>query len=319
MSLDAAIDVNPGPDLRDSIAGDPERLLLTADAYLCLARAFLPPTQPGMLEALREALLEDLSSLHAELPISPATPARVEALRAALADIPNDQTLLREYSRLFLTPPAPAMLNLGFHLDGGIMGRSTRQMEAYYQRHGLERDPNFHDLPDHLALNLQFLAWVFAAAAEPARDDGVESQQGLQDARDLIAHFTLPGVHSLIGKIGQAIDEHGLGPTYSELARILADVLERDLTSLSELLPARATPETTATPGPEPEVPTEGDADAHLACRICGSAFVAGAALAGMIARLQAQNLATEHLAVCPDCRADAMGMRPLTPPSPKR
>jgi putative dimethyl sulfoxide reductase chaperone len=319
MSLDAAIEVNPGPDLIDIIAEDPDRLVPRAETYLCLARAFLPPTQPGMLESLREALLDDLTSLHAELPFSAATPARIETLRAALATIRDDESLLSEYSCLFLTPPAPAMLNLGFHLDGGIMGGSTRQMEAYYLRHGLERDPNFRDLPDHLALNLQFLAWVFAAAAESSHGKQGAPQQGLHDARDLIARFALPGVHLLIGKMVPAIDEHALGSTYYELAHILADVLKRDLSFLSERLPASATREWNASLEPEPEVPAESDPEARLACRICGTTFVAGEALAGMVARLQAQGLATEHLAVCPDCRADTMGMRPLTPPSLKR
>jgi putative dimethyl sulfoxide reductase chaperone len=319
MSLDAAIDMNPGPELRDVITEDPDSLVPRAETYLCLARAFLPPATPGMLEALRHDLLDDLTDLHAELPISAAIPTRIEALRAALTDITDDQALLREYSRLFLTPPAPAMLNLGFYLDGGIMGGSPRQMEAYYQRHGLERDPSFRDLPDHITLNLQFLAWVFAAAAESAPGNHGDLQQGLHDARDLIARYTLPGVRSLIGKMGPAIAELGLGPTYTELAGILADVLKRDLAFLSERLPAPALRESTAGAEPEPKIPVESEPDVRLACRLCGSAFVAGEALAGMIARLQAQGLTTEHLAVCPDCRTDTMGMRPLTPPSLKR
>ncbi|AGA32632.1 cytoplasmic chaperone TorD family protein [Thioalkalivibrio nitratireducens DSM 14787] len=278
-----------------------------------------------MLEALRQDLLEDLTGLHAELPASAATPARIEKLRTALAEIPDDESLLREYSRLFLTPPAPAMLNLGFYLDGGIMGGSTRQMEAYYQRHGLERDPNFRDLPDHLALNLQFLAWVLASAAEFAGNDDAAALQALQDARNLIARFTLPGVNALAGKILPALDSHGLGPTYAELTRFVADVLKRDLAFLSERPPAPPPWESTADPESEQEQEQEPDAaadsnpDARLDCRICGSTFVAGAALTGMIARLEAQGLATEHLSVCPDCRADTMGMRSLTPPSPKR
>lgn len=319
MSLDAALEINPVPDLSDVIADDPAMLLPMAETYLCLARAFLPPATPGMLEALGQDLLEDLASLHAEIPISEATPARLDALRSSLEGIPDDQALLQEYSRLFLSPPAPAMLNLGLYLDGGIMGGSTRQMEAYYQRHGLERDASFRDLPDHLALNLQFLAWVLGAAAESSRNDGNRDLQYLQDARDLIARFTLPGVHTLMDKIQAAIKEHSLSTTYEELTGLLEDVLRRDVKFLSTLLPTHVFQPTAVADDPDPASPDNIDPDEHLACRICGTGFAAGDALAGMIARLQAEGLTTEHLAVCPDCRAETMGMRPLTPPTPKR
>jgi putative dimethyl sulfoxide reductase chaperone len=320
MNPEAAIHLEPDLSSPEPIPKDSERWIARAETYLCLARAFLPPTQAGILAALREDLLEDLETLHKEVAISAATPGRIAALRSILAEIPDDQALLREHSRLFLTPPAPAMLNLGFYLDGGIMGNSTRQMEAYYQRHGLERDPNFRDLPDHLALNLQFLAWVFAGIAEFEGVDNDAARRGLQDARDLIARYTLPGLQALIGRLLPAIDAHGLSQTYGELAHILTDVLKRDLAVLSARLPGTAVP----TPSPENMDPetllrVDTDPEARLACRICGNDFVAGEALAEMIGRLQAAGLATEHLAVCPDCRAETMGMRPLAPPAPKR
>jgi putative dimethyl sulfoxide reductase chaperone len=322
MSRHFAMPMDPTPRSHHPTKHDSLEVISRAETYLCLARAFLPPMAPGMLEALRHDLLEDLANLHAEVPISDSTPDRIDALRYSLEGVPDDQALLREYSRLFLSPPAPAMLNLGFHLDGGIMGGSTRQMEAWYQRHGLERDPSFRDLPDHLVLNLQFLAWVLGAAAESSGNDGDTEMQGLRDARDLIARFTLPGVHALKGKIEAAIEEHRLSATYAALSSLLADVLMRDLEFLSARLPAQALqtdPSAAEAKETQPDALPETDPEGRLACRICGTEFAAGEALAGMIARLQAAGLATEHLAVCPDCRTETMGMRPLTPPTPKR
>ena len=322
MNLPAAIPLDSTLSTQNSLQSGSLGLISRAETYLVLARAFLPPAQSGMLDALRDDLLEDLAAMHAEIPVSDSTPERIDALRYALEGVPDDQALLREYSRLFLSPPAPAMLNLGFYLDGGIMGGSTRQMEAYYQRHGLERDPFFRDLPDHLALNLQFLAWVLGAAAGSPGDDGDTQWEGLRDARDLIARFTLPGAHALKAKISAAIEEHRLSATYAELTFLLADVLMRDLEFLSARLPAQVVPADVSAAEAvesEPDVLPETDPEGRLACRICATDFAAGEALAGMIARLQAAGLATEHLAVCPDCRAETMGMRPLTPPTPKR
>lgn len=320
MNPETAIHLDSDLFSPENVPKDPDQWIPRAETYLCLARAFLPPTQAGILAALREDLLEDLEALHAEVPIAGAVPGRIAALRSILAEIPDDQELLREYSRLFLTPPAPAMLNLGFYLDGGIMGNSTRQMEAYYQRHGLERDPDFRDLPDHLSLNLQFLAWVLAGIAEFEGVDAAAARRGLQDAWDLIARYTLPGLQSIIGKLLPAIDEHGLSQTYGELARILTDVLKRDLAVLSTHLPAPVMqPPSPENVDPEILIRVDTDPEARLGCRVCGSDFVAGEAMAEMIGRLQAATLATEHLAVCPDCRAETMGMRPLAPPTPKR
>jgi len=322
MNLPPAIPLDSALSTQNSLQSGSLGLISRAETYLVLARAFLPPAQPGMLDALRDDLLEDLAAMHGEIPISGSTPARIDALRCSLEGIPDDQALLREYSRLFLSPPAPAMLNLGFYLDGGIMGGSSLQMEAWYQRHGLERDPSFRDLPDHLALNLQFLAWVLGATAESSANDGDTDMDGLRDARDLIARFTLPGVHALKGKIPAAIAEHRLSATYAELTFLLADVLMRDLEFLSARLPAQVVPADALgaeAVESEPDVLPETDPEGRLACRICGTEFAAGEALAGMIARLQGADLATEHLAVCPDCRAETMGMRPLTAPMPKR
>lgn len=71
------------------------------------------------------------------------------------------------------------------------MARSVSAMEALYRRYGLERDPMFRDLADHLSLNLQWLAWVYSETME-AREAEIAAITALTDAATMLHDFTLP-------------------------------------------------------------------------------------------------------------------------------
>lgn len=102
--------------------------LASAELYLCLSRAFLTPLNGVTLRALREGLQPDLEELAERLPAIDAE--WLAAFRSTLEAVPSSERLLVGYSRLFLTPPAPAPLNLGGYLDGGLMGQGSRRIEA---------------------------------------------------------------------------------------------------------------------------------------------------------------------------------------------
>ena len=70
------------------------------------------------------------------------------------------QTLLVDYSRLFLGPIEPlARPNGSFWLGGEtrLMQDSTMAVQALYQEGGFDIDEAFHELPDHVAVELEFL------------------------------------------------------------------------------------------------------------------------------------------------------------------
>lgn len=139
--------------------------------YLCLARAFATPSQPAACDALRAALADDL----AELARTCGYPldAALMALRERVASL-DARRLLVAYARLFVTPgERHPSLNTGAYLDGALCGGSVAALEACYARCGLERQAGFADLPDHVTVQLEFVAWLFSAAAE-ARAEGRE-------------------------------------------------------------------------------------------------------------------------------------------------
>ena len=183
-----------------------------AELYLCLARSFLPPAGEAAFAALRDSLADDLEALCGVLGI-PAT-GPLDELRAAIASIADADALSRLYSKLFLAPPRRVQIHSGVYLDGGLMGRSVQALEAWYRRAGVERREDFRSSSDHVAVQLEFAACLYARApsALPA-----------EHFLDSFPAHWLPG---FISDLEQATDEVGANP-YLPLARVLAAAVAR--------------------------------------------------------------------------------------------
>ncbi|SFC51307.1 chaperone TorD involved in molybdoenzyme TorA maturation [Marinospirillum celere] len=291
-------------------------LMPRAEFYLCMAHVFLA-TQQGLTKTqLKEDLLADLHALSEELP--GIQESQLKALTAALDELSDEQDLIKEYSRLFVTPPTPAPLNLGYYLDGGIMGTSTHAMEIYYLRYQLEKDNAFHDLPDHLALNLQWLAWVLAQLLEEGGDQPAFQKQAVQDIGSFINHYTLPGIQQLLAKTRAANKEYALSSTWLLLVEMTANQLQADLDALKAWLPQEAV-KTTPKPAPEyREAVTDAQPNELITCNACGVEFTAGEALAEMISRLKTAGVTYDHLLICSNCRETSLDQGRMTPPGSK-
>ncbi|MCA1770796.1 MAG: molecular chaperone TorD family protein [Halomonas sp.] len=229
--------------------------------------------------------------------------------------LPDTQQLIVGYSRLFLTPPAPAPLNLGAYLDGGLMARSVPAMEALYLRHGLERDSTFHDLPDHLSLHLQWLAWVYSEAME-AREAGADATLALTDAATMLHDFTLPALAGVRRKVTQSARDKTTLP-WRLLIELTHDQLINDLACLEAALPARAPQpvEVRERPGAVETFETSEAPRETLTCRSCGETFESDPVLAEMRQRLAAAGVSADHMTVCPRCRDGRDDSSTLRPP----
>lgn len=288
------------------VTESPRQTAPWAELFLCLGRAFLPPAQADFRRALAGDLIEDLRGLNTDVGFTDE--ATLAAFESALSTIDTDaEELLVLYSRLFLSPPTPACLNAGLHLDGTIMGNSVLEMEQLYQKYALAKDSEFRDLPDHLALQLQFLGYLLALSLEPDAP-----QDTLADARGFIFRHLSGWIPALVQQCRRAEQAQGLPPVYGNLAAMTADALKRVCEHLPEPdIEVRNTP--TAPPAPSPG-PAE-DSGEPARCGRCGKPFLAGAELSAMISALRRNGLDTDHLAVCPSCRTASLGLHPLTPP----
>lgn len=295
----------------------PKNLGERAQWHLCLSHAFLTPRHAGTLEALHDDLIADLNELNTTLGLAEAT--TLARLQQALQTIPDQEQLLLTYSRLFLAPPAPALPNLGFYLDGALMGNSCQQIEDLYSAYGLTRDNDFHDTADHIALYLQFIAWIYAQIMERIEEGEHEQvQHHLLDAYSTLRKHALPAMDRFIEQIDKAQAELNLPGVYGELARLARAALLQDATAIHHILPEDAAPlPTTEAPPAAPEEIATSDEMSH--CNLCGKAFVAEAGLQQMINTLAEKGLSTDHMLVCADCRASKMGMQPMKPPELKK
>lgn len=187
--------------------------------YLCLSRAFLPPQEHAAYDAIKLYLADDLGDLAATLNYPAADPLR--DLRQAVALIPHHITLLQAYSQLFLAPPVRVTLNAGRYLDGAVMGRATLALEKCYREASLNRTANFHDLPDHVALQLEFVAHL--SACETA-----DCAPALR-ADEFLASFVRCWLPPFIGALEQACAHDATAQVYLCLARLLQIAVNHDL------------------------------------------------------------------------------------------
>lgn len=265
-----------------------------AEFFLCLARAFAPPQdKPAVLAAFKEDLVHDLAELGAACgyPIGEA----VAHFARAMAGVADAQALRVTYSRLFLVPgDKHPSLNAGAYIDGAVGGGSVTAMATCYQRCGLEKLETLRDLPDHVAVQLEFVAWLYAAEAEG------EASVPMR-AEDFISSFVVRWAGAFRAGIEAASGHFALDANpYAALAAMI------EIAAVAEARPLEA---------PEQEVDPE---IARLRAEFAGRQLDAHD-LATIEQRLKADRLASDHVSVPVGKRDEAMGLQPLSPPQARQ
>lgn len=192
----------------------------SADLFFCLARAFMPPPAQWSVCDWAQPLADDLGELAATLGLDggPALSALAEECRryatgARLADGSAEPWLV-EYARLFLTPPVPVPLNTGLYLEGAIGGAAAQMMRSCYETAGVVPSEAFHDLPDHVAMQLEFLARLHERAAR-----GEGDAQAM--AEEFAAEFVQAWVEPLQRACDAAASQWPAARVYSALAGLV--------------------------------------------------------------------------------------------------
>ncbi len=193
-----------------------------AEFYLCLARTFLPPVSEHGYRGFTQYTADELTELGAALgyPIAGA----LDGLCHALAATPDTDALLHAYRRLFLVLPTPAHLNAGWYLDSTYRGTGVARIEAVYRRYGLTRSPDFHDVPDHLAVELEFAAFMFGSAVR----SGSEAETFADEAAGFLHRYVRPWLPVLRADIASAVSEYALPAVYLYLALIAETAVDCD-------------------------------------------------------------------------------------------
>jgi len=173
-------------------------LPIRAGTYLLFARLFREaPTAELLREIVQQRLLSNAD---------PRWPQQAEAIAvefARLFAVPGEQAV-RPYESVYcdsLTIDMSTACSPYFEsgpqpegLTGFLHGPSTSSVSEVYRRAGFELDASLHELPDHLAIELEFMGQLLARGAQDhARDFftqhlGRPARQGNQEAGGWVFH-----------------------------------------------------------------------------------------------------------------------------------
>lgn len=123
-----------------------------------LAVSLRPPERPGHLEAC-------LSEIGKRVEADPGLRVLVDEAAGRMAGL----SVEREYHRLFLGPRRPLAPPFeSVYADGVAFGPSAVRLLAELREAGLEPSPGFRLPPDHVAVELEYLAHLVRRAEDAA-------------------------------------------------------------------------------------------------------------------------------------------------------
>lgn len=160
------------------------------------------------------------------------------AFRPPQSGAPHD--LILAYTRLFLGPGRPvAHPYESVYVEGRLMGAAAGQVVECYNEAGLELSTEIRELPDHVSLELAFMAHL---AAEEERDPDRRAVWCDRERRFLLEHLA-----RWLPQFCSKIERSKAHPYYREAAWEAKKLIEEDLQRLAPPL-AEAATRTNSTP-----------------------------------------------------------------------
>lgn len=202
----------------EAAGGAPFAAAVHAELFLTLAAAFVPPPAGLSTRDWCEPLADDFADFGAQLGLD--TDEAVERLRQAAAGPQADAPWLVAYSRVFLVPPVRVTLNTGVYLEGGLAGVSAQMIAQCYATAGFAPRESFRDLPDHVAMQLEFVAALLQRAAEGDAD-------ALSMAREFLAEFVSHWAEPLHQACVKASASDAAAGVFAALTDVLEQAVER--------------------------------------------------------------------------------------------
>ena len=196
------------------------------DIYRLLAACFYPPTAA----LLEEYCCVSLASLLKEIS---ADAARYATDAAVAANNSSSEALAVEHARLFIGPfqlVAPPYGSI--YLDDAkiVMGDSTSRVAALYHACGLHLADDFHELPDHFAVELEFMSYLaFKQREAESSGDKNETARCVALQREFLDRFLMPWLEPFTS----AIINDGEAPFYRAIARCTAALITEDHNALT--------------------------------------------------------------------------------------
>lgn len=211
-----------------------------AAAYAFLSRAFHQPATPDLIVPWADPAFaaewaeflgeEGVARLHEFARAEPPLAERVREVSrefTALFLVPGTQGVA-PYESVLRGTPAPKGGS-----TGRLMGRAALAVQRWYRLAAQDISPDFNDLPDHIALELAFVARLAQLEGEfHAAGDFEKQTRALLIERDFLAAHVV----SWTAPFTAAIRSRTRHPWFLGLATILETFPAKDLARLEDIL-----------------------------------------------------------------------------------
>lgn len=165
----------------------------------------------------------------------------VAGITSWLAQFPGRDTtrleLDKEYTRLFVAayPKVVAPPYSSIYLNEGLVwGQSTSEVIKLYKSAGLDISIDFHDIPDHIAAELEFLSYLILEQQRVDRaDTGLTGMLASVEKQFLADHF-LRWTPSFLSRVV----ENSRCVFYSGIARLSLIAIDHESRHINGLSPA---------------------------------------------------------------------------------
>jgi TorA maturation chaperone TorD len=196
------------------------------DVYRLLAACFYPPSK----ELIEEECCVTLAALLAY--IAPDAAHYASDSVAACSESSLD-ALAVEHARLFIGPfqlIAPPYGSIYIDDAKTVMGDSTVKVAAFYHNCGLQLAEDFHELPDHFAVELEFMSFLaFKQREAEVSGDSNEVARITSLQLDFLSRFLMPWLEPFTA----AIINDAEAPFYQAVARCTSAFINADYTALT--------------------------------------------------------------------------------------
>ena len=170
------------------------------------------------------------------------SPAFKKALKEAGAgldmdfgDQPDDdqlEALAIEYARLFIGPGGHIAPYAAIYLGGegaSLWGPETAWVKGFIENAGFDYKPDYHDLPDHIAVELEFMQEIIAREAR-ALEKGDAAEAG--DLQRIEEEFLTRHLVKWVPEFCRKIEGEAELPFYKKIAILTRDFLVSEIDEL---------------------------------------------------------------------------------------
>jgi TorA maturation chaperone TorD len=196
------------------------------DVYRLLAACFYPPSK----ELIEEKCCATLAGLLAS--VAPDAVQYASDAVAACSESSLD-SLAVEHARLFIGPfqlVAPPYGSIYIDDAKTVMGDSTARVAAFYHNCGLQLAEDFHELPDHFAVELEFMSFLAFKQREAESSSNTEEATRIESLQlEFVGQFLMPWLEPF----SSAIITDAEAPFYQAIARCTAAFINADFASLT--------------------------------------------------------------------------------------